>query len=174
MKNLTLCALLALAPLACLADDATPFLNVKTGLWEDTVSTQTSGMPSIPEDVLAKMPPERRAQIEAMMKNGMAAHTVKSCVTPDMLRKATFYEDRSNACTRTVKASSASSVDFHMECNMGHGKTVADGHFAASDAENFKGEVTGVTTTQDGRTIPSKTTITGHWLSSDCGNLQPK
>lgn len=175
MKHLTLIGLLALAPLASFADDMTP-LNVKPGLWEDTVATQSSGMPAaIPDDVLAKMPPERRAQIEAMMKGAMAPHTVKACVTPDQIKKATIFDDRANStCKRTITSSSSDAIAFHMECNTGRSKTVADGHFQAVDSENIRGEITGTTTTPDGRTIPSKTTFSGKWLSSDCGNLQPK
>lgn len=176
MKNLTLGALLILAPLVCrAAEDVTPMLNVKLGLWEYAVSTQSGGMPAIPEDALAKMPPERRAQIEAMMKNAMAPHTIRTCVTADMVKKGALMEDRpGSSCKRTLKSSSPGSMEFHMECDNGRSKTVADGHFQAIDSENFKGEITGTTTTADGRTNPSKTTISGKWLSSDCGNLQPK
>ena len=41
------------------ADHATP-LNVQPGLWETTSVTERSGMPPIPADALAKMPPEQR------------------------------------------------------------------------------------------------------------------
>ena len=175
MKHLTLIGLLALAPLASFAEDVTP-LNVKPGLWEDTVTTQASGMmAAIPDDVLAKMPPERRAQMEAMMKGAMAPHTIKACVTPDQIKNARFYQDRSNnACKQTISSSTSDSIAFHMECNTGRSKTVADGHFQALNTETVKGEITGTTTTAEGRTIPSKTTFNGKWLSSDCGNLQPK
>jgi len=175
VKHLTLGALLVLAPLVCAAEDVTPMLNVKLGLWEYTVGTQSSGMPAIPEDALAKMPPERRAQMEAMMKSVMAPHVVKTCVTADMVKKGALMEDRpGSVCKRTLKSSSSGSMEFHVECDNGRSKTVADGHFEAVDSETFKGEVTGVTTTAEGRAIPSKTTISGKWLSSDCGNLQPK
>ena len=173
VKNLTLATLLVVAPLVCLADDVTPILNVKLGLWDYTVGTQSSGMPAIPEDTLAKMPPERRAQIEAMMKNAMAPHTVRTCVTADMVKKGALMQDRpGSSCKRSIKSSSAGSLEFHMECDNGRSKTVADGRFEAIDSENFKGEITGATTTAEGRTIPSKTTITGKWIGSDCGNVK--
>jgi len=173
LKHLTLIGLLALAPLASFADEITP-LNVKPGLWEDTVTTQANGMmATIPDDVLAKMPPERRAQMEAMMKSAMAPHTVRTCVTPDQIKNGRFYQDRANsACQRTITSSTSDSIAFHMECNTGRSKTVADGHFQAVDSGTLKGEITGTTTTAEGRTIPSKTTFSGKWLSSDCGNVK--
>ncbi|MGA3026627.1 MAG: DUF3617 domain-containing protein [Bryobacteraceae bacterium] len=176
MRNLTLSVLILLAPLACrAADDVTPLLKVKLGLWEDTVTTQSSGMPGLSEDMLARIPPERRAQMEAAMKGAMAPHTFKSCVTSDMLKKAQAFEDRPNSsCKRTITSSSPGSMEFHMECDNGKSKTVGDGHFQAVDSETMKGEINGTTTTPDGRTITSKTTISGRWLSSDCGSVQPK
>ena len=47
-------------------------LNVKTGLWQTTVSMETSGQLPIPEADLAKMTPERRQQFEAAMNTAMA------------------------------------------------------------------------------------------------------
>ena len=48
------------------ADKLTP-LNIKEGLWEMTVTHSMTGMPAIPPETLAKMPPEQRARIEAAM-----------------------------------------------------------------------------------------------------------
>jgi hypothetical protein len=55
----------------CAADDV-PFLDVKQGLWEVSTTHSMKGMPTaqmgnIPPDVLAKMSPDQRAKIEAMM-----------------------------------------------------------------------------------------------------------
>lgn len=174
MKNFVLCALLVLAPLACrAADDVTP-LNVKMGLWEQTVAVQSPGMPGMSEEMLAKIPPERRAQVEAAMKGAMN-HTMKSCVTADSLKKAQAFQDRPDtSCKRTVVSSSSHSLDFHVECTSGKTKTVGEGHFQSPDQETMKGEINATTTTADGRTIVSKTTISSKWLSSDCGAVQPR
>ncbi len=175
MKNLIVSALLALAPLVCRAADVTPLLNVKLGLWEDTVTIQSPGMPGMSADMLAKLSPEQRAQVEAAFKGVMAPRTFKSCVTADMLKKAQGFDDRPNSsCKRTITSSAPGSMEFHIECNNGKSKTVGDGHFQAADATSMKGEINGTTTTANGRTVTSRTTITGKWLSSDCGSLQPK
>jgi hypothetical protein len=57
------------ALLAQAADFVRP--NIKLGLWEVTNNPQVSGQIPIPEDQLAKLSPEQRAKIEAMIQNGM-------------------------------------------------------------------------------------------------------
>jgi hypothetical protein len=177
VKNLALYALLALAPLACrAADDVTPMLSMKLGLWENTVTIQSPGVPGLSEDMLAKIPPEQRAKMEAAMKGAMGPHTSKNCVTAETLKEARGFGDqpKNSSCKRTITSSSPRSLEFHMECNSGGSKTVTDGHFQVVDSVILKGEMNGTTTTPDGRTMPSKITISGKWLGSDCGSLQPK
>src|SRR5450759_2339450 len=87
------------------ADKITP-LNVKEGLWEMTVTHSMTGMPAIPPDTLAKMPPEQRARVEAAMKqSGMGGPTAdvhKECVTKEKLEKQSAFSDNRKECTRTV------------------------------------------------------------------------
>src|SRR5271156_871304 len=84
-----------LAGTAAWAADPVP-LDLKTGQWEYTVTTQMTGMPQaaagkqmpqIPPETLAKLPPDQRAKIEAAMKqaSGMASGqptttTSKNCI----------------------------------------------------------------------------------------------
>jgi hypothetical protein len=70
-------------------------LNLKEGLWETTHTMNMSGMPPIPADALAKMRPEQKARIEAMMSQrgvgGTATtDTSKSCITKEKLEKSAF------------------------------------------------------------------------------------
>src|SRR5450755_632821 len=111
--------LCALPLLGAYAADLT--LNVKTGLWQSTVSMQTSGQLPIPEADLAKMTPERRQQFEAAMKAAMAnaaqPHVVTSCVTAEQLRKGLSFKTEDNpSCKKTVVSSSSSTWEMHEEC----------------------------------------------------------
>jgi len=169
MKNMILSALILLAPLACRADEVTP-LDVKPGLWEVTV--QSSGMPGIPPEALAQMPPEQRARIEAAMNT---PHTSRSCLTSEALKKPLEFGDRPYSyCKRTVTRSSPGAMEFHIECDNGRTKSVGDGHFHTVSPESFKGEVVMNNTTADGRTMTGKVTVSSRWLGSDCGNVKPK
>jgi hypothetical protein len=76
-----------LCPLsAWAADDIRPF-DAKTGLWETTSTMEMPGMPSmpampqIPPEQLAKMSPQQRAQVEAMLKARGGAASPRVTVT---------------------------------------------------------------------------------------------
>lgn len=173
LKTLTIVAAIALAPLACRAADLTP-LDVKTGLWETTINTQTSGVPGVSDDVLAKMPPEQRARIEAAIKGASGPHTTRSCVTPDTLKSAAFGDSSNSACKRTLISSTPTSATYHVECGSGRMTNVGDGHVQATSSESIKGDVVMKTTMPGGRTSTTNVTFTAHWLGSDCGSLKPK
>ena len=71
------------------AQDIRP-LDAKVGLWESSTTTEMSGrampaMPQIPEAALARMTPEQRAKMEAMMKSraGGTPMTTKVCITKE-------------------------------------------------------------------------------------------
>jgi Protein of unknown function (DUF3617) len=171
MKRLTLSVLILLAPLAGRADEVTP-LGAKPGLWETAVTYQSSGMPAIPPEALARMPPEQRARIEAAMG---APHTAQSCMTGDSFKKPLAYGDNPNSsCKRTVTASTAGGMDFHVECDNGRVKSSGDGHVQAVSPESIKGETTMNTIVQGGRAMTSKISFTSRWLGPDCGSVKPK
>ena len=174
MRNLTLFALILLAPLAGRAADEMTPLDVKPGLWESTVTIQSSGMPGIPEETLAKLPPEQRARMEAAVKAPPHV-TSRSCRTSETLKKPLEFGDRANSsCKRTVVSSSPGAMEFHLECNNGRTRSVGDGHVQAVSSESLKGE-TVMNTIMEGRgAIISKVLFSSTWLGSDCGDVKPK
>src|SRR5258708_40299104 len=102
MKSILLISIALLAPLTTwAAEDIKPF-DRKPGLWETTSTTEMSGMPGmpagmpqIPPEQLAKMTPQQRAQVEAMLKSRMGAaggapqsNTSKVCLTADSFKNA--------------------------------------------------------------------------------------
>ncbi|HEY1242524.1 MAG TPA: hypothetical protein VGF16_18310, partial [Bryobacteraceae bacterium] len=99
MKNVLFFAITILYPLASWgADDFKP-MDVKTGLWESTMTNQMSGQMPIPAEALAKLTPEQRARIEQAMKarasQGPKTSTNRSCVTKEQLNKPmTFNQDQ--------------------------------------------------------------------------------
>src|SRR5579872_2888590 len=102
MKSFLLLSAALLAPLTVwAADDIKPF-DGKPGLWETNSTIEMSGMPGmpagmpqIPPEQLAKMTPQQRAQVEAMIKSRMGAasgapqtNTSKVCMTADSFKNA--------------------------------------------------------------------------------------
>src|ERR1700686_5486956 len=121
--KLLLCLILFSSLTFWAADKITP-LNIKEGLWEMTVTHSMTGMPAIPPDTLAKMPPEHRARVEAAMKqSGMGGPTAdvhKECVTREKLDKQLAFDDnrkdkdkdQDTACTRTVVNATGSKLEI--------------------------------------------------------------
>ena len=158
------------------ADDLKP-LDVKLGLWETTSSVQTSGMPpvNIPPDALARMTPDQRAKVEAMMKSqgsgSPRTNTTKSCMTPEkMKRSEMFYEQKQ--CTKTVVTSSGSKMEMRMHCTM-EGGAKADGTVRVEriSSESTKGSVQ-MTSTSGDHTMNMNSTFTSKWLGPDCGDVK--
>jgi Protein of unknown function (DUF3617) len=150
-------------------------LNVKTGLWESTITVQTSGQIPIPEADLAKMSPEKRQQIEAGMKAAIASaaqpHTVASCVTAEQLRKGLLFKTEDPSCKRTIVSSSSSTSEMHEECTGALARTSTI-HFHAVSPKEIDGQMH-MTVTRDDRTMTSKGTIHSKWLATDCGDVKP-
>jgi len=170
-------------PTAIWAQDIKP-IDIKPGLWENTTTTQMSGMtmpnmPQISPDKLAQMPPAQRAQVEAMMKGGGGApqtNTTKVCITKENLSKPLAGEKN---CTYKLVSSSSSTQQIHVDCTRGNTKSSGDLSFNRVDNEHLKGNMdmktTGDSSTSGsaGQNMTIKTTFSNKFLSSDCGDVKP-
>jgi hypothetical protein len=153
-------------------------LHVTPGLWEVSSTAKMSGMPAASEGVLAQLPPEQRAKVEAQIQAAMAgaqkAHTVKSCVTQkDLDRPFHAMEDRPGMkCQENVVSSSWTSQNMSIACTGKRGTTTGTVHFDAPSPTAMKG-VVDVTTSDRGHPVTVKVEIVGHWLGADCGSVKP-
>jgi Protein of unknown function (DUF3617) len=159
------------------AADTISRLNIKEGLWEVTTTHSMTGMPGIPADKLAKMTPDQRAQVEAMMKNsGMGGPTTdvtKDCVTKEKLDKLTVFSSHNdnNECSRSVLSSSGSKMDVKIHCQ---GKDhVTDGTFVLEvvNSDSVKGSMHTVTDSK-GRTMNMDFTYSSKYLGAACGDVK--
>jgi len=181
MKRI-LWASVMLCPLAMLAQDIRP-VDIKPGLWENTTTSQISGlsMPSMPQltpEQLAKMPPQARAQIEAMQKGSPQTHTMKACITREQLSRPLF-DNGDKSCSYKLTSSSSSSQTIHVECTRGNTKTAGDLTLNRVDSEHLKGDMlmktTGDSSTAGsmGQNMTIKLSFSNKFLSSDCGDVKP-
>jgi hypothetical protein len=155
----------------------TSSLDVKPGLWEINSAGTMTGAPPIPPEVLANMPPEKRAQVEAAMQAAMARanepQVTRNCVTAEQLRRGLNFDERTNpSCQRTVVSNSSSLLVVHEECT-GARTMVMDFHVTAIDRETMKGDIIIV---MGNGPNPStvRRSLAGKWLGSDCGDVKPK
>jgi hypothetical protein len=180
-----LLASVMMCPVAMWCQEIKP-IDVKPGLWENTTTSQISGltMPNMPQltpDQLAKMPPQARAQFEAMQKGGAGAQqtrTTKACITREQLSKPMF-DSGDKSCSYNLKSSSASSQTIHVECTRGNTKTAGDLTLERVDSEHLKGDMlmktTGDSSTAGsmGQNMTIKLSFSNKFLSSDCGDVKP-
>jgi len=156
------------------ADDIAP-LNVREGLWEVTVTRSMTGMPAtptIPPETLAKMPPEQRARVEAMMKGGASTDVRKECVTKEKLEKHTAFSNNRGDCTRTVVSSTGRKMEMKFHCE--EKQSSSDGTFVmeALGSDNVKGTMHMVSNTSGGHTMTMDFTIASKYLGQDCGDVK--
>jgi hypothetical protein len=168
-----LLGLLVLFPFAMQSDSTVP-LNVKVGLWQTTVTTNVTGLPTIPDSVLAQMPADQRAKIEAAMKQTSGQPTTtKSCMTKDKLEKSEGFRNAPKFCTYTVVSSTGSKLEMKMECTQNGMKMTGNLRVEAVDSENVKGTVQMNTSGNNaGNSMNMNSTFTGKWLGAACGDVQ--
>jgi hypothetical protein len=157
-----------LLPLLAAAADFTP-LSMKPGLWEATMTSKVQ----LPEEMLSKMPPQARAQMEsAMAGRGGQPTVVKSCLTKESLSRAMdFSSDAKKTCQYKLVNSSATRPELDVECTSKDGKTII-GKMTFEALSSESGRAT-MLMTQDGGTKMNMT-INTRYLGPDCGDVKPR
>lgn len=166
MRKTALAAAGMIVSLAVFADNP-KMLNVKTGQWEMTIDTATSGAPPIPEATLSKMTPEQRAKLEAMFASNAApkTHKVMECVTKEDLEKP-FHPDEDENCKTNVTRSTGTTQDITVVCT-GERASTGHMHVEASSPESMKATMDLVM--EGGKTpMQIKTKMIGRWLGPAC------
>jgi predicted regulator of amino acid metabolism with ACT domain len=169
-----ICASVALVVVAHAADLVKP--NIKPGLWEVTNSPQVTGDMPISEDQLAKMSPEQRARVEAMMKQGMASanktRVYKDCMTPEKIARGfDIAKEEGKSCKRKIVSSTANELQLHDECDGENRKTVSDVHFQVKGSTAMTGQIN-VIITSGAKTMKVDSKVQGKWLAADCGSVK--
>ena len=146
---------------------------IKPGLWQIQMERETNGQKS-PDmsERLKNMPPERRAEVEAALKQrGIEAsgNTVKVCQTREMLDQSKFVNPLPD-CKTTYSSRTNSSWKSHTGCSQNHLEIDSEMTFSGSESYSVK---TTSTIQSGGQTKTTHMTRTGKWLSADCGDIKP-
>jgi len=155
------------------ADNITP-LNVKEGLWEMTVTHSMSGMPAMPDippDVLAKMPPDQRARMEAMMKGGPSTDVRKECITKEKIEKNSAFSNNRGDCTRTVVNSTGSKLEVKIHCEEKQASTDGTLVLETAGSDHVKGTMQSATNA-NGHTMNMNFTFSSKYLGPACGDVK--
>jgi hypothetical protein len=147
-------------------------LAVKTGQWETTMSGQTTGQPPLPDELLKRLSPEQRAQVEKAMQEkalgGRKTTLNKSCLTKEKLDKGfNLGDENTKACKPTLVASSGSSQEIHLDCARQGMKSTGTVKVEAMNPENVKGTLQ-MSVSNAGRTMNINYTFTAKWIGPAC------
>ena len=144
MRKMRLLAVIFLSSTILLAGSALQPLNVKTGLWDVTMTTAINGMGK----------PQTR--------------NYKSCIKKEDLDKYPFA-DPDKRCTYTVVSSTGTTMEAHGTCQPGSEGAKIDFNLRleAVDSENVKG--TGqMNMSMEGRTMDGNYNATAKWIGATC------
>ena len=149
--------------------------HVKLGLWEMTVSVQMKGMPSVD---LSKVPADKQAMAQSMMKNAMAQmgkpHTFKTCISEEQLKKGvSFNDNKEPSCATTVLKSSSTELQVKQVCTGKHPRTMTIDYKAVTPESVSGGAHVDMTGDSSAGGMAADSKISGKWLGEDCGSLKP-
>ena len=151
-------------------------LDLAPGLWQFSITGSASGMPVIPPEAMARMKPEQRVMLQAMLialiAQANTPHTVRMCITEDQLR-AGLDPNRLTypGCRHDMGSGATDHLDMQLECM---GKEPLDARLRL-DAVNQR-TVEGDLKVDAGRgpdRLSVRQSIRGRWLGRDCGDTPP-
>ena len=164
---------IAFFAVAVQAQTTIPKPPIKPGLWQVQMEREVNGqkMPDMSER-LKNMPPEKRAQFEAMMKQhgvGMGGGSNQVCYTQETLEHSP-WADMQTDCKPTFSSRTSSSWKWHTSCpKLG---IESDGEAIFINPENYTVKSTSVSKMGD-KVRNSTASMTGKWVSADCGDVKP-
>ncbi len=164
-----LLGLMLFAGAACAADSIS--LNVRPGTWETSMTTQMTGLPALPPEVLAKMTPEQKAMMESRLKaresQGPKTTVRKKCIRKEDLNKPLNFTNVSSSCKEDVTGSSTSKQEVHFECNASGMKSVGTVRIETIDPEHVKVSAE-INSGEGPHAMKVTTSGTAKWLAEGC------
>jgi len=145
--------------------------NMKTGAWELTYTSMTTGM-LLPPELLERLPPERRAKVEESMKarSGQPKTRVhKGCITQKDLDENRFLKadgDENTECVVKVLSKSSTKLVMERTCPAPH-----DATFKITIDVKTPESVVGLIDGSMG-TGTIHTDVKAHWLGASCDQIK--
>lgn len=149
-------------------------LNVKTGLWESTVTTTTIGHMPIPAELLSRLTPEQRAKFEERMKENTAPRTrtstQKDCETKEKLAEQPFSAQKE--CAQTIVTSTSTKAELKVVCAFGDVRSSGVMHIDVLSPESVKGSGQ-MTSNGSGHSMTVNTSFSARWVGPSCQSSAP-
>ena len=176
--------------LATLAGTAAAEPAMKPGLWEMRISknvvdgqdtsaqsAQMDGLNEKMKEQMARMSPEQRAQMGAMMSQrgmGMAmggGGGIQMCITPEMSKRDVPVADKDGACQPVNVHRSGNRMTYELNCVSRGVKTTGTGESTLrGDSVANRSDTTVV---DNGETHRIQTESEMRFVKADCGDVKP-
>lgn len=150
--------------------------SLKPGLWKVTATVSAGGKQINASEqmqkAMAKMNPEQRKKMEAMMKQHHiqqpSSDGVKVCYTEEQLKHdAAFYHNEAkHTCTSKQIMKSANRTKFDINCKDG---TKGTAEWTVVSSTNYTGKIDSVSP----KTGKTDISIEGTFVSTNCGTVKP-
>ncbi len=153
-------------------------LKLRPGLWEMTSQGENSGALPMPAEALARLPPDRRAKMEAALAASRARaakpHVSRQCITAESLQRGIdLDEKRGRDCQERVISSSSSDMDIQVECKGPRLTSSGNVHFTATGAERLNGTIN-MKISDGAQNMTMRRVIEGRWIAADCGGVKAR
>ena len=146
-------------------------LSVTPGLWAIQVEVNQNGKTVNVSDqvskAMAKLSPEQKAKMQALMGNMASPQGTHTCFTKEMLSPEKLLKQQSKKkCDVKLNSNSATLMTGTFQCEDG---TKGDMRWLAKTPESMSGSVTS-TSPKHGKSVIN---YSGKFLSKDCGKVKP-
>jgi len=153
---------------------------IKAGLWETTTTSSTKMQ--LPPEVQAQidaMPAQQQAMMKSRMGGAPVTTTTHSCSTgqsvKDLVNQA---QQKGSDCKLTNQTQTANGASFDISCTMPQGAANGHSSFTMTDSDHVNGTMHLTAQMSGGRSngptnMTIDTTLTSHYLGSDCGSVAP-
>jgi len=161
---------------ATVAAAAGPQFNIRTGLWEITVQSETSGQLPMSDEEMRRLTPRQRDAIEQAtgLNRGPRTRLIKNCVTQQKLdRDANAFDSPPEGMTCSTKKFSrtSSGASGTLVCSKGNTHLSEEFSYHARDREHVDGRFHMVRS--DGaHTVTINGKQSGRWVNSSCGAIR--
>lgn len=129
-----------------------------------------TGLPNIPPDVLNRMTPQQRAQVEAAIgARGAKPIVNRYCLTKEKLAEAfNTNSDALKSCSTSLTTSSSSKQEIHVDCDHNGRKSSGVIKVEAVDSEHIRASMQMTAATDSDHTMNMNYTFTSKWIGAAC------
>jgi Tfp pilus assembly protein PilV len=187
MQRISLTAAALLATLAAVLPVQAVDTGMKPGLWESKsiklvvdgrdMSEQMAAMMAKRDQMMAALPAEQRAKMEAMFKSngiGQGNDGFQICVSPAMAKRDTPVIDKEGRCQPVKLTRTGNQTSFEINCAVRGVTTTGKGvSTIGSDTISTQVDMTTTNANAGGKTQVIHSESEMHFVGPDCGDLKP-